>query len=77
MQDLIGLRGGLNLYQYAPNPYGWVDPLGLTSKVYEDAPYHGKIDNAVKSRAPTNGQVALDNSVLENGMLYILINKMH
>ncbi|MHC5178869.1 RHS repeat-associated core domain-containing protein, partial [Serratia rhizosphaerae] len=28
-QDPIGLQGGLNLYQYAPNPYGWVDPLGL------------------------------------------------
>ena len=28
-QDPIGLRGGLNLYRYAPNPYGWIDPLGL------------------------------------------------
>jgi len=28
-QDPIGLAGGLNLYQYAPNPLGWVDPLGL------------------------------------------------
>ncbi|EFE96277.1 RHS repeat-associated core domain-containing protein [Serratia odorifera] len=28
-QDPIGLRGGLNLYQYAPNPLGWIDPLGL------------------------------------------------
>ncbi|QCT21066.1 type IV secretion protein Rhs [Jejubacter calystegiae] len=28
-QDPIGLQGGLNLYQYAPNPLGWVDPLGL------------------------------------------------
>ena len=28
-QDPIGLAGGLNLYQYAPNPTGWVDPLGL------------------------------------------------
>jgi RHS repeat-associated protein len=26
--DPIGLAGGLNLYQYAPNPVGWVDPLG-------------------------------------------------
>ena len=25
------LRGGLNLYQYAPNPLMWVDPLGLMS----------------------------------------------
>ena len=29
-QDPIGLMGGENLYQYAPNPTGWVDPLGLS-----------------------------------------------
>ena len=29
--DPIGLAGGLNNYQYVPNPTGWVDPLGLTS----------------------------------------------
>ncbi|WP_259472289.1 RHS repeat domain-containing protein, partial [Pseudomonas syringae] len=27
-QDPIGLSGGDNLYQYAPNPNGWVDPIG-------------------------------------------------
>ncbi|WP_285350496.1 RHS repeat-associated core domain-containing protein [Pseudomonas sp. ME-P-057] len=26
--DPIGLAGGVNLYQYAPNPVGWIDPLG-------------------------------------------------
>ncbi|WP_421079802.1 RHS repeat domain-containing protein [Serratia marcescens] len=31
-QDPIGLRGGLNLYQYAPNPLMWVDPFGLSVK---------------------------------------------
>ena len=31
-QDPIGLLGGVNNYQYAPNPVGWVDPLGLTCK---------------------------------------------
>ncbi|XDO53365.1 RHS repeat-associated core domain-containing protein [Erwinia pyrifoliae] len=30
-QDPISIRGGLNLYAYAPNPYGWVDPLGLSN----------------------------------------------
>ncbi|MGX2858081.1 RHS repeat domain-containing protein, partial [Escherichia coli] len=28
--DPIGLRGGLNLYQYGPNPLSWIDPLGLS-----------------------------------------------
>ncbi len=27
-QDPIGLAGGINLYQYAPNALGWVDPWG-------------------------------------------------
>nr|WP_272897233.1 hypothetical protein [Escherichia fergusonii] len=26
----MGLAGGLNLYQYAPNPLSWIDPLGLS-----------------------------------------------
>ena len=30
VQDPIGLLGGWNLYQYAPNPLGWVDPWGLS-----------------------------------------------
>ncbi|MBI0432131.1 RHS repeat-associated core domain-containing protein, partial [Pectobacterium parmentieri] len=34
-QDPIGLAGGLNLYAYAPNPLGWVDPLGL-AKILTD-----------------------------------------
>ena len=29
-QDPIGLMGGLNLYQYAPNPLSYMDPLGLS-----------------------------------------------
>ncbi|MCY4764100.1 hypothetical protein LB103_07705 [Klebsiella aerogenes] len=26
----MGLAGGINLYSYAPNPFSWIDPLGLT-----------------------------------------------
>ena len=38
-RDLIGLRGGDNVFQYAPNPTGWVDPLGLrfTGYTMQDA----------------------------------------
>ena len=28
--DPIGLLGGLNLHQYAPNPISWIDPWGLS-----------------------------------------------
>lgn len=37
--------------------------MGLTKRIYKNAPYHGLTDNAVKSRAPIDGQAALDNSV--------------
>ena len=29
VQDLIGLSGGLSLYSYVDDPFGWCDPLGL------------------------------------------------
>ena len=30
-EDPIGIRGGLNLYQYADNPIAWIDPWGWCS----------------------------------------------
>uniref|UniRef100_UPI0025AA4AC5 RHS repeat-associated core domain-containing protein n=1 Tax=Providencia stuartii TaxID=588 RepID=UPI0025AA4AC5 len=39
-QDPIGLMGGLNLYQYAPNPLTWMDPWGWAKeKTYEVIKY--------------------------------------
>ncbi len=32
-QDPIGLDGGNNLYQYAPSPVSWIDPLGLAREL--------------------------------------------
>ncbi|MGU3310161.1 RHS repeat domain-containing protein, partial [Pseudomonas sp. M5A4_2d] len=29
--DPVKLAGGINTYQYVPNPTGWVDPLGLST----------------------------------------------
>ena len=37
-QDPISLAGGINLYQYAPNPVQWVDPLGLAKKQESNCP---------------------------------------
>ena len=31
-RDPIGLLGGNNVFQYAPNPIGWIDPWGLEKK---------------------------------------------
>ena len=30
-RDPIGLLGGMNVFQYAPNPVGWIDPFGLNN----------------------------------------------
>ncbi|QDH64245.1 RHS repeat-associated core domain-containing protein [Pseudomonas azotoformans] len=30
--DPVKLAGGINAYQYVPNPTGWVDPLGLNAR---------------------------------------------
>lgn len=37
--DPIGLRGGLNLWQYADNPIAWIDPLGLAKLCCCGEPY--------------------------------------
>ncbi len=42
-QDPIGLQGGMNAYQYAPNPMTWVDPWGLKGE-------EGTEISAIKSR---------------------------
>ncbi|MGF6118675.1 RHS repeat-associated protein [Janthinobacterium lividum] len=36
-QDPIGLLGGLNSYQYAPNPILWIDPQGLSKKCQKNS----------------------------------------
>ncbi|MFU2318849.1 RHS repeat-associated core domain-containing protein [Rahnella sp. PCH160] len=71
-QDTIGLLGGLNLYQYAPNALGWVDPLGLTSCFYRGSklgekpsfvpkPNEFKIDSVTGNVKTTHGVSVFDN----------------
>ncbi len=57
--DPIGLAGGLNNYQYVPNPTGWVDPLGLVSKKGDcPGPSNLKVPldeyNAIRARSLVN-----------------------
>ncbi|MCU5771725.1 DUF6531 domain-containing protein [Erwiniaceae bacterium BAC15a-03b] len=35
--DPVGVAGGLNLYEYAPNALNWIDPLGLTRRCKPDS----------------------------------------
>ncbi|WP_311767373.1 RHS repeat-associated core domain-containing protein, partial [Burkholderia contaminans] len=42
-KDPIGLAGGLNVWQYASNPTGWIDPLGLQRK--QKCPCPGYLPN--------------------------------
>ena len=44
--DPVGLAGGLNLYQYSPNPFGWIDPWGWTCS------------SAQRQQNKTNGKAA-------------------
>lgn len=39
-QDPLGLAAGTNLYAYAPNVWGWVDPLGLCKAVRGKVNYY-------------------------------------
>ncbi|MDL2186598.1 RHS repeat-associated core domain-containing protein [Pseudomonas sp. ChxA] len=55
--DPIGLMGGLNLYQYSPNPTGWLDPLGLSGcsgvnkkPTRGDNPYQTRFDPRTPGR---------------------------
>ncbi|HAW91787.1 MAG: type IV secretion protein Rhs [Rheinheimera sp.] len=59
-QDPIGLLGGINHYQYAPNHVNWVDPLGLSCK--EGKPFYKTTDLL----PGYNGENDLDNCMRWN-----------
>ncbi|GKS06013.1 hypothetical protein PSTH1771_13375 [Pseudomonas syringae pv. theae] len=61
-QDPIGLSGGDNLYLYAPNPYGWVDPWGLCNSSSGGA-------NSVTSTAETGASSAINAARLKMQMV--------
>ncbi|MFE8645564.1 RHS repeat-associated core domain-containing protein [Sphingomonas sp. NCPPB 2930] len=56
-QDPIGFLGGENFFSYGPNPFMWVDPLGLVrGKPSAGAPQHSSRTNVrpVNGRRPIN-----------------------
>ena len=52
--DPITLAGGLNNYQYVPNPTGWVDPLGLNTCPGGDKCIPGQGAEAPEDKARVN-----------------------
>ncbi|WP_157940351.1 RHS repeat domain-containing protein [Escherichia albertii] len=72
--DPIGLLGGINLYQYAPNPLGWIDPLGLRKCSSSRKPVKTKSKSTGRTRPRNkNEEFALDHVMKhpENGMVII------
>ncbi|WP_350029728.1 RHS repeat-associated core domain-containing protein [Caballeronia sp. AZ1_KS37] len=71
-QDPIGFAGGVNLYQYAPNPIGWIDPLGLTAagSLHTSGtarpPLTGAAPNSIYTKSNATGTVAVQNSVYDH-----------
>ena len=64
-QDPIGLRGGMNLFEYAPNPVGWIDPFGLLKSAKVHASLYAKtlntkIRKGEKVRLPTTVAAVID-----------------
>ena len=58
--DPVKLAGGVNAYRYAPNPTGWIDPLGLNSCPDGDGckPTHSA-DDSTKHAKANNGEPTL------------------
>jgi len=66
-QDPIGLEGGSNLYQYAPEPHGWVDPLGLSC-----GKLHDKVIAEANQVAAPGGKITAQQAATLKGNLPVV-----
>ena len=68
-KDPIRLMGGLNHYQYTPDPVNWVDPYGLKACTSELEYVHqqkkGKRTNLAELRRQVRGQIAAFNAIIK------------
>jgi RHS repeat-associated protein len=58
--DPIGLNGSLNFYAYSPNPFEWIDPLGLSCRLNSVGRTSGKSSRtgkAVIARMRAEGKI--------------------
>ncbi|WP_435237804.1 RHS repeat-associated core domain-containing protein [Psychromonas sp. PT13] len=67
-QDPIGLAGGINHYQYAPNPVNWVDPFGLCKEEVSGVVITGTIEPIVGR--PAIGLLKYTANTLTLGIMY-------
>ncbi|WP_322037798.1 RHS repeat-associated core domain-containing protein, partial [Burkholderia cepacia] len=70
-KDPIGFAGGLNLFQYAPSPIGWLDPLGLAKrgpKPKGEGPHNAAID-AWGQEVQANGGRVISGGGVSNEVL--------
>ena len=69
-QDPIGLAGGINLYQYAPNALGWVDPLGLSRCSVDKTPITRNSARKLLRSRGLNKQIQHDTINSFDGQIY-------
>ncbi|MFB3306690.1 RHS repeat domain-containing protein, partial [Pseudomonas sp. AMR01] len=60
--DPVKLAGGINAYQYVPNPTGWVDPLGLSTCPGDSCKTEGTFNDPSKPVRANEGEVELPNT---------------
>ncbi|VVQ01556.1 hypothetical protein PS906_05056 [Pseudomonas fluorescens] len=68
--DPIKLAGGLNQYQYVPNPTGWVDPLGLNGCPGGDGCKKPALESIDPTKKIKGGEEDFSRSVPQQTYLY-------